>query len=136
MGLGKLFGQWPDRCTFDGKTVTVTNDIEKFISAVYENKTPMGLFATIKNWSLVYGELLVGPMGSDRSRLFRIGPKGPCHAICSQCNFVIREELLARLGPDSMMAAFGSKPVNKCPECGNHSIIIVYYPRENKPGRD
>ena len=110
-------------CSFAGKVVPVTKNIDKFVRNARLGN-PIGLFVRIKDWTLIYGELLHRG-GSSTPNPFTISPSASCHLICAQCNVEFDGAALAMLGPDSVMSAFGVAPVNRCRACDSPNVIIV-----------
>jgi hypothetical protein len=124
--LRKLVGdKQPGQCSFDGRVIPVTESVDEFIRIVRVEKEPIGLLVRIKDWMLVYGQLLHSTSGIHGSHLFEIREGGPCRVICARCNAKMDAATLATLGPDSVMAAFGVAPVKQCRACGNPNVVIV-----------
>lgn len=114
-----LFGSKKEKkktFTFRGESLPVMTKLNDFTRA-----GKSGLQIQIENYVEVYGELL-----TRDSRSYQVSPsKGPCYLICAKCEVEIDEQTMASLGSNSVMAAFGVKPVTECRECGSPEIIIV-----------
>lgn len=115
--------------TFRGEAIPVTDSVDDFIRlALHKGKT-CGLSVRMEEYVRVYGELLHsgGAPGSHNS-LHVSASRGPCYVICEGCEMEMSEQLVAALGSNSLMAAFGLEPVVRCPECGHRNAVIVYAP--------
>lgn len=101
---------------FRGSPVTVTTSVGDFLRG-----RSSGLMTRISNFPETYGEI----QASD-ARSHHISPSsGPCYIICAGCQIEFDEATMASLGTNSVMAAFGMRPVTECPECGSRDMIIV-----------
>jgi DNA-directed RNA polymerase subunit RPC12/RpoP len=109
-----------DSKVFRDASVLVTNELKDFVKSVNLG-TASGLQISISEFPEIYGELQ-----SHGSSEFHISPaNGPCYIICAECGVEFDEQTMASLGTNSVMAAFGAKPVIACKECGSKEMIIV-----------
>lgn len=133
--LRKLFGtEKSNQCNFRGKVIPVTKNVEEFVRIVRDEKKAIGLLLGIKDFTHVYGRLLHSAGGTGLSHPLHISATtGPCYVICAQCEAELDEATIAMLGPDSVMAAFGVAPVNRCKACGSTNVLIVSAGRQTRP---